>query len=85
MQEVTYQLQGTLSGGIKMRKKYLDLIAISYPLSNKNYVVAVNNKVLEDGGQVANNDVDINGGLEPTTVEILEKAGLLNRANKDIR
>ena len=68
-----------------MKKKYLDLIKIGYPLSNRAYVVAVNNHVLEDGGQATNNDVDINGGLEPTTVEILEKAGLLNRANKDIR
>ncbi len=68
-----------------MAKKYLDLIAISYPLSNRAYVVAVNNKVLEDGGGVANNDVDIDNGLEPETVVILEAAGLFNKANRRIK
>ncbi len=68
-----------------MKKRYKDLIAIGYPMSNRAYVVTVNKHVLEDEGQVANNDVDINGGLEPKTVVILEAAGLQNKANKDIR
>ncbi len=67
-----------------MKKKYTDLIKIGYPMSNRAYVVAVNNHVLEDEGQIANNQVGIEG-LEPDTVVILKAAGLQNRANKDIR
>ena len=67
-----------------MVKRYKDLIKIGYPMSNRAYVVAVNNHVLEDEGQVANNDVDINS-LEPETENILVAAGLFNKANKDIR
>ena len=68
-----------------MKKRYLDLIAISYPMSNRAYVIAVNNKVLEDEGQTANNQVDINTGLEPETENILRAAGLFNWANRRIR
>ena len=67
-----------------MVKRYKDLIKIGYPMSNRAYVVAVNNHVLEDEGQVANNDVDINS-LEPETENILVAAGLFNKANKDIK
>jgi len=70
---------------IEMRKKYLDVIKVSYPMSNRAYVVSVNNKVLEDGGGVANNDVDINSGLEPESIVILETAGLFNQGNKRIK
>ena len=68
-----------------MKKKYLDLVKIGYPLSNRAYAIAVNNKVLEDEGQTANNQVDINTGLEPTTIEILVAAGLQNKYNRSIR
>jgi len=68
-----------------MAKKYIRLIQIGYPLTNRNYVVSVNNKVLEDGGQAANNQVDINTGLEPETIEILVAAGLQNKYNRSIR
>ena len=68
-----------------MVKRYKDLIKIGYPMSNRAYVVAVNNHVLEDEGQVANDDVDINTGLEPETQNILVAAGLFNKANKDIK
>lgn len=65
--------------------KYNDLLKIGYPLVNPAYVVAVNNKVLEDQGEVVNNQVDINGGLEADTVIILKEAGLMNKANKVIK
>ena len=68
-----------------MKKKYTDLIKLGYSMSNQAYVVAVNNHVLEDEGQVARNDVDINSGLEPETETILVAAGLFNKANKDIK
>ena len=68
-----------------MIKRYQELLAIGYPMSNRAYVIAVNNKVLEDGGQPANNDVNISTGLEPETLVILEAATLFNRANKEIR
>ncbi len=66
-----------------MGKKYLDLIRISYPMSNLAYVVSVNNKVLEDGGQPPNNSVEL-ANLEPETIVVLEKAGLFNAANRNI-
>ena len=68
-----------------MGKKYRDLIKISYPMSNLAYVISVNNKVLEDGGNPPNNNVNTETGLEPETVVILEKAGLFNGANRDIK
>ncbi len=68
-----------------MRKKYRDLIAISYPMSNRAYVVAVNNEVLNNEGLPSNNDVDISSGLEPQTIVILEAAGLFNNANRVIK
>ncbi len=68
-----------------MAKKYQKLIKIGYPMSNRAYVIAVNNYVLEDEGQPHNNNVDIDSGLEPKTETILIAAGLQNRANKGIR
>ena len=68
-----------------MRKKYLDVIKVSYPMSNRAYVVSVNNKVLNSEGLPSNNDVNINSGLEPETVVILETAGLFTQANKRIK
>jgi len=68
-----------------MAKKYLELIKIGYPLSNRAYVVAVNNEVLNSEGLPSNNDVDIDTGLQPETLVILEAAGLFNAANKGIK
>ncbi len=68
-----------------MKKKYKDLIDIGYPLSNVAYVIAVNNHVLENEGLAANNHVNVDTGLEPETLVILEAAGLFNKANKGIR
>ncbi len=68
-----------------MRKKYLDVIKVSYPMSNREYVVAVNNEVLNSEGLPSNNNVDINSGLEPESIVILETAGLFNKLNRTIR
>jgi len=68
-----------------MAKKYLDLIKIGYPLTNKKYVISVNNKVLEAGGSQANPDVNIDGGLENETVTILQAAGVFNKLNRSIK
>ena len=68
-----------------MAKKYLELIKIGYPLSNRAYVVAVNNEVLNSEGLPSNNNVDIDTGLQPETLVILEAAGLFNKANKGIK
>ena len=68
-----------------MAKKYLDLIKIAYPYSNRAYVVAVNDKVLEEGGSQANPDVNIESGLEDQTVTILKAAGLFTAANRKVK
>jgi len=65
-----------------MAEKYLDLIRIAYPMSNKAYVITVNNEVLNSK---PNDDVNIETGLEPRTIVMLEAAGLFNKANKEIR
>ena len=66
-------------------KKYKDLMAIAYPLSNIKYVVSVNDVVLESKGEEPNPSVNINSGLEPQTAIMLDKAGLFNSANKTIK
>ena len=68
-----------------MAKKYLDKLKYAYPLSNRAYVVAVNDKVLEDGGNPPNPTVNIKTGLEPETVVIIQAAGLFNDKNRSIK
>ena len=68
-----------------MAKKYLDKLKYSYPLSNRAYVIAVNDEVLDGEGLPANPTVNIETGLEPLTIVIIQEAGLFNKANRTIK
>ena len=66
-----------------MKKRYRDIIAISYPMSNINYIRQLNDRVLEEKGEepthIFKHDL-----LEPETVEIMAVAGIFNRPNKEL-
>jgi len=56
-------------------------IKLGYPLSNRSYIVAVNDAMLEE----PNPNVNINTGLDPKTINVLNAAGLFTKANKDMK
>ena len=64
-------------------KRYKDLIKIGYPMSNLSYVIALNDRVLEDKGE-APTHISEHSLLEPETIEIMSIAGIFNKKNKEI-
>ena len=52
-------------------------------MSNLSYVIALNDRVLEDKGE-APTHISEHSLLEPETIEIMSIAGIFNKKNKEI-
>ncbi len=56
-------------------------LKLGYPISNVNYIIAVNDTITG----IPNASVNVNTGLDPKTITSLNAAGLYTKANKELK